>query len=73
MMSYVKYLAKSILAFLGLLATNVATRWVVNGEPLPASTSDWVAFGVTTIGGTWLVFRTSNGPKPAGKPDQPAT
>lgn len=53
---------KSICAFLGLLATNVATRWVVNGEPLPETAKDWIAFGVTTIGGTWLVYQKGNAP-----------
>lgn len=54
---------KSILAFLCLLATNVATRWVTNGEPLPAAGKDWITFAVTTIGGTWLVYRKANTPK----------
>lgn len=51
---------KSILAFLSLLATNVATRWVTNQEPLPETGKDWITFAVTTIGGTWLVYRVAN-------------
>ncbi|MCV7434791.1 hypothetical protein [Mycolicibacterium bacteremicum] len=62
--AYVKYAWKSILAFLSLLATNVATLWVVNGQPLPQNGGEWLTFGVTTIGGTWLVFQKKNGPKP---------
>ena len=54
---------KAILALLSLLATNVATRWVVNAEPLPATSKDWVAFAITTIGGTWLVYTKANAPK----------
>lgn len=65
LVAYLKYAWKSVLAFLALLATNVATRWVTNGEPLPESGADWAAFAVTTVGGTWLVFRSrANGPKP---------
>ena len=60
---------KAILAFLSLLVTNVATRWVINGEPLPAAGRDWVAFAVTTIGGTWLVYQKANAP--AGKHAKP--
>ena len=54
---------KSILAFLALLATNVATRWVTNGEPLPETGKDWITFAITTVGGTWIVYRKSNAPK----------
>ena len=61
---------KAILAFLSLLVTNVATRWVINGEPLPAAGRDWVAFAVTTIGGTWLVYQKANAPA-AGKHAKP--
>lgn len=53
---------KAILAFLALLVTNVATRWVTNSEPLPASGRDWIAFAITTIGGTWLVYQKANSP-----------
>ena len=62
--------SKAICAFLSLLVTNVATRWVVNGEPLPAAGRDWVAFAVTTIGGTWLVYQKANAPA-AGKHAKP--
>lgn len=54
---------KSILAFLSLLITNVATIWVTNGTPLPHTSTEWVTFAVTTIGGTWLVFQKSNAPR----------
>lgn len=64
LIAYLKYCWKSILAFLALLATNIATRWVTNGEPLPENTAGWVAFGITTVGGTWLVYGNTNGPKP---------
>lgn len=67
MLPYLKYAWKSVCAFLALLATNVATRWVVNGEPLPESGKDWLMFAVTTLGGTWLVFQKGNGPKPVGR------
>lgn len=67
--AYAKYAAKSILAFLSLLATNVATLWVVNGQPLPQTGGEWVTFAVTTIGGTWLVFQKKNGPKPTSSGD----
>lgn len=58
-----KHYTKSICAFAALLATNVATRWVTNNEPLPATGKDWIAFAVTTIGGTWLVYQRANAPK----------
>lgn len=58
-----KHYWKSILAFLSLLATNIATRLVTNGEPLPETSADWLTFAVTTVGGTWLVFRKGNAPK----------
>lgn len=57
-----QHYSKAIAAFLSLLVTNVATRWVVNGEPLPAAAKDWIAFAVTTIGGTWLVYQKANAP-----------
>lgn len=64
LIAYLKYCWKSICAFLALLATNIATRWVTNGEPLPENTAGWVTFGITTVGGTWLVYGKTNGPKP---------
>lgn len=70
LVAYLKYCWKSILAFLALLATNVATRWVTLGEPLPESLKDWGAFAVTTIGGTWLVWKNANGPKPGSASPQ---
>lgn len=64
LIAYVKYCWKTITAFLSLLTTNVATLWVVNGQPLPTNGKQWAAFAVTTIGGTILVFGKRNGPKP---------
>jgi hypothetical protein len=61
---------KAILTFASLLVTNIATRWVINGEPLPAAAKDWIAFAVTTIGGTWLVYQKANAPA-AGKHAKP--
>lgn len=54
---------KAILAFLALLVTNVSTRLVANGEPLPQTGEEWVTFAATTVGGTWLVYRKANAPK----------
>lgn len=62
--AYVKHCWKAIAAFGALLLTNVFTRLVTNGEALPESTNDWLMFGVTVVGGTWLVFAKGNGPKP---------
>lgn len=64
LIAYVKYCWKSILAFLSLLVTNVATLLVVNGQPLPTNGKEWTTFLITTFGGTWLVFSKGNGPKP---------
>ena len=61
---------KAILTFASLLVTNVATRWVINGEPLPAAGRDWVAFAVTTVGGTWLVYQKANAPA-GGRHEKP--
>lgn len=61
---------KAIMAFTALLVTNVATRWVVNNEPLPATGKDWVAFAVTTVGGTWLVYQKANAPA-GGRHEKP--
>lgn len=73
MLAYLKYTAKSVLAFASLLATNVATLWVTNGQPLPTNRGEWITFGVTTIGGTWLVWGRRNGPKPEGTESYSAT
>ena len=67
MAAYLKYAAKAVLAFLALLLTNVFTRLITNGEPIPADTKGWLVFGITTLGGTWLVWQKTNGPKPTGK------
>ena len=61
---------KAILTFASLLVTNIATRWVINGEPLPAAAKDWIAFAVTTVGGTWLVYQKANAPA-GGRHEKP--
>lgn len=66
--AYLAYCWKSIAAFLSLLATNVATLWVVQGQPLPENGKQWTLFAVTTIGGTWLVWQKRNAPKPGADP-----
>ena len=68
-MNYAQYW-KAICAFLALLVTNVATRWVINNEPLPITGKDWVAFAVTTVGGTWLVYQKANAPA-GGRHEKP--
>lgn len=68
---YLKHCWKAILAFLSLLATNVFTRLVTNGEALPETTNDWLLFGITVVGGTWLVYAKGNGPKPVKVRDCP--
>ncbi|MFA5711478.1 hypothetical protein [Mycolicibacterium sp.] len=65
LIAYAKHCWKSIAAFGALLATNVATRWVTNNEPLPETGKDWAAFAITTVGGTWLVWVKANGDRPA--------
>lgn len=67
MLAYLKYAAKAALAFLALLATNVAVAFFQDGQPIPNTRAQWITFAITTIGGTWLVFRQTNGPKPTGK------
>lgn len=62
--AYLKYGAKSLWAFLGLIATNIAMLWVTDRQPLPQTRDEWITFAVTTIGGSWLVWRQTNGPKP---------
>lgn len=51
---------KSILAFLTLVATNVATQLMTTGVPWPTSTGEWVRFAVTTVLGTWLIWQVPN-------------
>lgn len=70
--AYVAYTAKAVLAFLALLATNVATALVTNGQPLPQSREAWLTFIVTIVGGTWLVFQKRNGPRPGETTDDAA-
>ena len=61
--NYARYW-KAILAFLALVVTNLATRFVTNGEPLPTTAKDWaLAIGTTTLG-TWLVYQKRNAPLP---------
>ena len=64
LVTYIKYCWKSVAAFAALLLTNVFTRLVTNGEALPTDTKGWLTFGITVIGGTWLVWQKQNGPKP---------
>jgi hypothetical protein len=54
---------KSILAFLSLVATNVATQLMTSGVPWPTNGGEWARFGATTVLGTWLVFQKANAPK----------
>jgi TRAP-type C4-dicarboxylate transport system permease small subunit len=70
-LAWLNHYAKAWAAFMGLVITNVVTRWVVNKEPFPTTTNDWITFGVTTFGGAWLVYAKANGPKPVGKPEVP--
>lgn len=64
---YLSYVAKAVLAFLALLATNVATALVSSGQPWPHDRAGWLTFAVTIVGGTWLVYQKSNGPPPSPK------
>lgn len=62
--AYLRYVWKSVVAFLALLATNVAYALVQSGQPWPATGKEWGVFAITTLGGTWLVYQKGNGPKP---------
>lgn len=53
---------KSIMAFLGAVLTNVATRLIINGEPWPTNVRDGLAFAGTTALSTWLVYQKANAP-----------
>lgn len=70
LIAYLKYCWKSVLAFLALLATNVATQLMTAGVPWPTNGGEWARFGATTVLGTWLVFGKTNGPKPESAPRQ---
>jgi hypothetical protein len=55
---------KAILAFLGLLATNVAADVMGGGnEWWPATIGEGVRWAVTMLAGTWLVYRIPNAPQ----------
>lgn len=60
----VSYHAKSIMAFLALLVTNMAAEVASTGQPWPSDTAGWMTLLGTTIGGTLLVWAKSNGPRP---------
>ena len=51
---------KSILAFLALVLTNVATQLTTTGTAWPTDGGEWVRFAVTTVLGTWLVYQVPN-------------
>ena len=58
------YSAKSIVAFLALLATNLVNEVVTTGTPWPVDWQGWLTLLVTTLGGTMMVWYKTNGPKP---------
>jgi hypothetical protein len=51
---------KAVLAFLSLLATNVATNLTTNSEAWPTNVHEWVRWTVTIVLGTWLVWQVPN-------------
>lgn len=51
---------KSILAFLGLLVTNVSTELMKNGTVVPTTVGDGLRWAITMIAGTWLVYQVPN-------------
>ena len=53
---------KSILAFIALFVTNVATQLTTTGVPWPVTGGEWARFVVTTGLGTWLVYQIPNRP-----------
>ena len=60
-----KEYSKAILAFLGLLATNVAADIMGGGEEWwPATWQEGLRWAVTMLAGTWLVYRIPNTPQP---------
>lgn len=65
LLGYIKYAAKSVWAFLGAVATNIAILWVVEKQPIPETREEWLTLFGTSAGAALLVYRQSNGPKPA--------
>lgn len=55
---------KAILAFLGLLATNIATELMRGPEFWPTNWGSALRWAVTVIAGTWLVYRVPNATQP---------
>ncbi|UOW93097.1 hypothetical protein SEA_NOSHOW_28 [Mycobacterium phage NoShow] len=51
---------KAILAFLSLLATNVATEVTQDGVVFPTDGGEWARWAISIIGGTWLVYQLPN-------------
>lgn len=51
---------KSILAFLGLVATNAAASLMQYEVPWPLTGGDWARWLVSIVAGTWLVYRVPN-------------
>lgn len=63
--AYLRYAAKSVLTFLGLVLTNAAIDLMQSGKPWPEKPGDWIRWGVSIFLVTWIVYRVPNGPKPA--------
>lgn len=56
---------KAILAFVGLLVTNVYTELQTGDQPWPTTVAEWVRWVVTVVGGTAVVyFGPANKPQP---------
>lgn len=55
---------KAILAFLGLLATNVMTELMKGPEFWPTDYGSGARWAVTLIAGTWLVWQVPNKTQP---------
>jgi hypothetical protein len=51
---------KAILAFAGLLATNVAANLMNGGMPWPQNGGEWARFLVSTLGTTLIVWAAPN-------------
>lgn len=51
---------KAILAFISLLATNVATELTQDGVVFPSDGGEWARWLVSILGGTWLVYQLPN-------------
>ncbi len=53
---------KAILAFLGLLVTNIAYALLDSSKPWPETPKAIGIFLLTTVLGTWLVYQKANKP-----------